>query len=102
MEGPLVAAFFLGGANNASGVRANLMVFILLNGIAVFVVYFVLGLLTFDAWALAILLGLPFVLSMALGARLFRGAREETYRRIAILIVAATAIVSLPIFDGLR
>ena len=39
--------------------------------------------------------------ALTLGARLFRGASELTYRRIAYAIVALAALVSLPLFDGM-
>jgi hypothetical protein len=36
---------------------------------------------------------------MAAGALMFRGAADETYRRVAYLIVAVSAILALPLFD---
>jgi uncharacterized membrane protein YuzA (DUF378 family) len=36
---------------------------------------------------------------MWLGARLFKGASDTVYRRIAYSIVAIAALVSLPVFD---
>ena len=59
MDGPPVVIYWLGGANVALVVRANLMMFIALSGAAICVTYLFSGLLTSNAIALAILLGLP-------------------------------------------
>ena len=101
MDGPPVVIYWLSGVNVASVVRANLMMFIVLSGAAICVTYLFSGLLTLNVIALAILLGLPFVVSMKLGARLFHGASDQVYRRIAYVVIAASVIISLPIFDGL-
>ena len=100
MDGPPVVIYWLGGTHVASVVRANLMMFIALSGAAICVAYLFSGLLTSNAIALAVLLGFPFIISMALGARLFHGTSDEWYRRIAYIVIAASVIISLPIFDG--
>ncbi len=51
--------------------------------------------------ALSLLLFPSFVLAMTAGAWWFRSASELFYRRVAYLIVAAAALVSLPAFDGI-
>ena len=99
MDGPPVVIYWLGGANVASVVRANLMMFIVLSGAAICVTYLFSGLLTSNAIVLAILLGLPFIVSMKLGAGLFHGASDQMYRRISYFVIAASVIISLPIFD---
>ena len=38
---------------------------------------------------------------MKVGAVLFNAASDQMYRRIAYLVIAASVIISLPIFDGL-
>jgi hypothetical protein len=38
---------------------------------------------------------------MVAGARSFRRASELSFRRIAYAIIAFSALISLPIFDGL-
>jgi len=51
------------------------------------------------AVALALLLGVPFFIAMAVGATLFHGASDLLYRRIAYAIIAVSALISLPVFD---
>lgn len=101
MDGPPAVIYWLGGSNVASVVRANLMVFIVLSGAAICVTYLLSGLLTSNAIALAILLGLPFIVSMKFGALLFDGTSEQVYRRVVYAAIAASVIIGLPIFDGL-
>jgi uncharacterized protein len=100
MEGPPAVLFWLGGAKAASAVRANLMVFIALAGIVMCVVYATAGLITPKAIGLSFWLFWPFILAMAIGARLFRFASEHTYRRVAYVLIYLAAIASLPIFDN--
>jgi len=99
IAGPAVIIFWLGGLSDAVTVRANLMVFFLLMGAITGVAYLAQGIMTVDVLALAILLGVPFMLAMWAGARWFHGASDRTYRRVAYLIIVAAAIVSLPVLD---
>ena len=48
----------------------------------------------------SLLLGVPFIVAMWVGARWFHGASEKAYRRAAYAIIIAAAIVSLPLWDG--
>jgi uncharacterized membrane protein YfcA len=100
IAGPAVIIFWLGSANDAATVRANLMVFFLLMGAITGIVYLTQGILTADVLALSLLLGIPFMVAMWAGSRWFHGASDETYRRAAYLIIVAAAIVSLPLWDG--
>lgn len=101
MDGPPVVIYWLGGTNVAPVIRANLMVFIVLSGAAIFVSYLVSGLLTANVVALAVLLGIPFIVSMQLGARLFRGTSDRMYRYVAYGVIAISLVISLPVFDGI-
>ena len=101
ITGPFAIVYWLGSASGAAVVRANLLVFFLLTDALVIAVYWMQGLLTAPSIALALLIALPFLAAVTAGARLFHGASELTYRRIAYAIVAAAALVSLPLFDGL-
>ena len=101
IAGPAVILYWLGTANSAVTVRANLMVYFLLTDAMLCVVYWLQGLFSAEGFALALMLGIPFLLAMAGGAIIFRGASDMLYRRIAYLIIGVAALVSLPLFDGL-
>lgn len=59
------------------------------------------GLFTPEALTVALVAGPAYGFGMLTGPRLFYLASDETFRRIAIAIVAVVALMSLPVFDGL-
>lgn len=100
MGGAPVVIYWLGGDNPIAMVRANLLVLFMLLGAYACAAYWVEGLITHEVLILSPLLAPPYLLAMAFGARLFHGASERTYRRVAFAIIAAGAAVSLPLFDN--
>lgn len=101
IAGPAAIIYWLGGPSSAAVIRANLMVYFMLLAIASFVIYFFRGLFTADVLLMSILLFPIFVVSMAAGTWMFKGASEHAYRRAAYIIIALSALVSLPLFDEL-
>ena len=97
--GPPVIMYWLGSASTAAAVRANLSAFFALFSSALVVTYVVRGLLTADVIALACVLGPVQILSLKTGTRLFHLATPQTYRRVAYVIAATSALVSMPILD---
>ena len=81
-------------------VRANLLVYFLLLDAMLCVVYYWQGLLSADLLALSALLAIPFFVATAVGAYFFAGTSDLIYRRIAYVIIAAAALVSLPLLDS--
>ena len=101
IAGPAVIIYWLGTEKNVATVRANLLVYFLLLDVTLCVSYFLKGLFTPELVAAALLLGVPFFIATAVGAIFFHGTSDLVYRRIAYAIIAASALVSLPIFDRL-
>lgn len=99
IAGPAVIIYWLGGQHHAAKVRANLLVYFLLTSVVLCVSYFVQGLFTPDLIGLSIVLALPFFLATAAGAYFFAGTSDLLYRRIAYLIIAVAAVISLPLLD---
>lgn len=100
ISGPPVIIYWLGSALAAHVVRANFIVYFAIFSAASIVTYAVRGLLTPDIVAISLLIGPLQVAAMAFGSRLFMIASEVDYRRIAYVIVAAAAIVAMPLWDG--
>jgi uncharacterized protein len=100
IAGPPVLMYWLGTVNKVLTVRANFLVYFLLLGLTSCAVYIWNGLITAEALVLSLLLALPFFLATSAGARYFHGASELLYRRIAYAIIAAAALISLPVFDS--
>ncbi|PXA99971.1 sulfite exporter TauE/SafE family protein [Nostoc sp. 3335mG] len=102
MSGPPVVAYWLGGAFPARTVRANLVVYFAVSSIISASAYLFAGLLTGQALLLSALIGPSYGLGLLAGARLFGLASETTFRRICFMLIACSALVSLPLFDALR
>jgi uncharacterized membrane protein YfcA len=100
IAGPPVIIFWLGGRADAITVRANLMVFFILLSVASGATYLAQGLIAADVVVLSLCLGAPYLVAMWAGVRFFHRASETAYRRIAYGIVAASALVSVPLFDA--
>jgi uncharacterized membrane protein YfcA len=99
---PPLLVYWLGGQNSAATVRANIMVYFIMQGAFAMLAYLYGALFTFQVLALSLLLGMPFGISLAIGARWFAGTSDAFYRRLAYVIIAVSGLVSLPIFDALR
>jgi uncharacterized protein len=101
VSGPPVIVYWLGGALPALTARANLIVYFGLAGAVTCVTYWLQGLFTRDVLVLSLLLGIPFLIAQTVGARLFHRSSEQIYRYVAYVIVAAAALLSLPVLDGI-
>jgi uncharacterized protein len=99
---PPLLVYWLGGQNKAATVRANIMVYFIMQGVLTFLFYLYGALFTAQALALALLLGVPFGIALAFGAGRFHGTSDLFYRRLVYIIIAISGLVSLPVFDALR
>lgn len=101
IAGPPAIAYWLGGPNTATVVRANLIVYFGFVGLAVGILYYLRGLFTTDVLMLSLLLGPLYIVSIAAGAYVFKESSEQLYRRVSYIIIGLSALVSLPLFDEL-
>jgi hypothetical protein len=99
---PPLLVYWLGGQNSAATVRANIMVYFIMQGALSVLAYIYSGLFTAQTLALSILFGVPFAALLAVGARWFHGTSDLLYRRVAYIIIAVSGLISLPLFDALR
>lgn len=102
MSGPPVIIYWLGSLHSAAIVRANFIVYFALLSVGTFTVYAFNGLLTAPVIALALMLAAPFFLANGIGSALHHRTSERTYRRVAYVVIAASAVAGLPLFDQLR
>ncbi|MEI9804805.1 MAG: sulfite exporter TauE/SafE family protein [Pseudolabrys sp.] len=99
---PPLLVYWLGGQNSAATVRANIMVYFIMQGALSIVAYIYSALFTAQTVALSVLFGVPFAVLLTVGARWFHSASDQLYRRVAYVIIAVAGLISLPLFDGLR
>lgn len=98
LNGPIVILFRLGGTDSATQIRANMLVFLTLNSLFVIPVMALQGALSAAAFWLGLVLLIPYGLGTVVGQALFRPAWQGIYRRVAYALIAASVIVSLPIW----
>ena len=99
IAGPPVILYWLSRVGSSVAVRANIMVFFMICGVVLVAVYAIEGLFTAQALALSLLLGIFYLGGVGLGSYFFRSASDRLYRRIAYLIIALAALLSLPVLD---
>lgn len=99
--GPVVVIYWLGTIGDHRVLRANLLALFILVNIFALMVFFLKGLITVEMSLMALFLALPFLVAITVGAKLFDGASQKYYRSVASGLIALTAVISFPIFDGL-
>ncbi|WP_421699642.1 TSUP family transporter [Ancylobacter sp.] len=101
MSGPAVVVYWLGTGQPSALVRANLFGFFALVTLATGSSYALSGMFTTEVGRLTLFLGPAYALGLYAGARAFRGASDRHYRVAAYWVIAAAALISLPLFDSL-
>lgn len=99
MAGPIVIGYWLSSTAEAAVMRANIMVYYALAATIVDIVLFCKGLFTWDVVVYALIAWPLYSLGLALGARVFKSSSDANYRNAAYVLIALSAILSLPFFD---
>jgi uncharacterized protein len=97
LTGPPVIFFELAGSAPIERMRASFIMFFAWVDVIALVSFAVTGTLAARPVLIAVLLLAPYLAAAAVGARLFGRASEAFYRRLAVVILAAVAVVSLPL-----
>jgi len=97
--GPPVVAYWLGGALAPQTVRANIVLYFAISSVLSITSYLIAGLITWETVQLSLIIGPTFALGLFSGARLFTRTNETVFRRICYSLIAAAAIISLPVLD---
>ena len=97
--GPPVIAYWLGGKSPAAIVRANIVVYFAVSTVFTIASYLIGGLLVRELVPLCLVTGPVYALALYAGSHLFGRANEAAFRRIAYALIAAAAIISLPVLD---
>lgn len=100
VSGPPVVMYWLRGAAAPATIRASVIVYFAVSDVILIVSYLFSGLFTLTIVALAVMLGPVFAIGIWIGARMFGFASETTFRRACYAMIAASALISLPLFDG--
>ncbi|MEH2481217.1 putative membrane protein YfcA [Nitrobacteraceae bacterium AZCC 2146] len=99
--GPPIVLYWLRDTAVAAVTRANIILYFAISDVLIVLSYFVGGLWTPTVLGLAVVTGPLFGLGLWLGSKLFGRASDDAFRRICYALIAASALVSLPLFDGI-
>ncbi|MEM9852791.1 MAG: TSUP family transporter [Pseudomonadota bacterium] len=96
--GPPVVVLYMASTLPPQTVRATLLLFLIIFDLLVLPVLWWRGDLEAGAVVLGAVLVVPYGIAGVVGQRFFRPEAERTYRAIAYLTIAASALVALPIW----
>lgn len=98
LAGPPVIMLYMASALPAATIRANFLLYLVCIDVAMVGVFLAMDLFEVSAVVIGLLLAGPYMLANVAGALLFDPRRERTYRAFAYLVIAASAILGLPLF----
>ena len=101
LGGPPVVMYWLRDTAVAAVTRANIILYFAVADVLIIVSYSIGGLWTTAILGLAVITGPLFGLGLWIGSKLFGKASDDTFRRICYTLVVVSALISLPLFDGL-
>ncbi len=100
LGGPPVVMYWLRDTAVAAVTRANIILYFFIADVLIIISYSIGGLWTTAILGLAIITGPVFALGLWLGSKLFGRASDDTFRRICYTLIVISALISLPLFDG--
>ncbi|PRY26250.1 hypothetical protein CLV78_101345 [Aliiruegeria haliotis] len=98
LPGPPVVFAYMSGQYPAQRIRANTLLFLLLFEFLLAATFLLRGLFVPQAFAIGVLLIVPYIIGNLLGARIFDPRHARLYRTVAYVIIAGSAIAALPVF----
>ena len=98
LNGPPLVLFQLAGPDGAERSRANTIVVLTSTSVALLPVLWLRGAFGAEEIAAGVLLAPVYGGAAWIGQRLFDAGREETYRRVAYVVIAVAALAGLPVF----
>ena len=101
LPGPPVIAYWMASNAAARTIRANLIAFFMLGEILSGIALYLADLFAIDALAIGAAAIPAYVGGLLAGQSLFGRASDEIYRRVAFLVILASATLGLPLIDGL-
>lgn len=100
VSGPAIIAYWLGSRSPAPVVRANIMVYYALAALGTDAAYFLRGMFTWETLFYAALAAPLYALGLWLGSHVFRGSSDKQYRTAAFVLIAISALLSLPVVSS--
>lgn len=100
IAGPPVILLYMASRRPAAAIRANFLLYLLGIDLLLFAMLAATGQVVWPVLWLGLLAGVPNVLGNIIGARLFDPAKERLFRAVAYIVIAASAILGLPLWNS--
>jgi uncharacterized membrane protein YfcA len=100
LGGPPVVAYWLGGKSDFTRVRANVVLYFSISSVFSAISYYIGGLFVPAVFALTVVILPSYVVGLYGGSKLFGLAEERTFRIACYVLIAAAAIIGMPLLDG--
>jgi len=100
IPGPPVIMLYMASSLPVSVIRANFLLYLVAADLILFPLLWGLGLMNWPIAFLGLLAGIPNMIANSIGARLFYPSSEGLFRTVAYLVIAASAIIGLPLWKG--
>lgn len=99
IPGPPVIMLYMASTLPIKVIRANFLLYLVGLDLVLLPLLWALGLMNWSIAFLGLLVGIPNLIANMLGARLFDPAAERVFRTVAYLVIAASAIIGLPLWQ---
>jgi uncharacterized membrane protein YfcA len=100
IPGPPVIMLYMASRLPVAMIRANFLLYLLAIDLVLFPLFWATGLMVWPVFLLGLLVGIPNVVANMIGARLFDPGAERVFRMVAYIVIAASAILGLPLWRG--
>lgn len=98
IPGPPVIMLYMSSLLPIATIRANFLLYLLAIDVVMIAVFWLSGLFVWEIAVLGLLAGIPNIVANMVGARLFDPQAERIFRTVAYIVIAASAILGLPIW----
>ncbi|KIN64132.1 Membrane protein [Sulfitobacter noctilucicola] len=100
LPGPPVIMLYMASTLPVSVIRANFLLYLVVLDLMLVPLLWMTNLMVWKIALLGLLVGIPNLVANMIGARLFDPKAEVLFRRVAYIVIAASAIVGLPLWRG--
>jgi len=100
LPGPPVILSYMSSPRPPHVIRGNTMLYLFAIDLMAFAVFGYKGLLALEPLVIGLLLAVPYGIAGLIGQWIFNPEKEKSYRRVAYVLIAASAIMGLPVVSG--
>jgi uncharacterized membrane protein YfcA len=100
IPGPPVIMLYMASTLPVSVIRANNMLYLVGIDLLLFPFLTIGGMMSWSVFVLGLIVSLPYIAANIVGAWLFNPAAAGLFRTIAYIVIAASAILGLPLWKG--